>query len=444
MNSTTDLTKIWSTCNSGVESGLCSSLNPVFKPLRRTVIAVAVGIALLLNSPVQSQDNGHAATSIIPALDDAAAQLLAQQVAEVGTAMVATGQVPALAIAITSRDQIWLAESFGETAVDSAVGVNDTTAFRVASVSKTFTAALLSLLVEERFLRWGTPLADYLPQIRFKDPTLSSTLTLEQLLSHRTGLPHHTFDLRIEANEELHTLVRDLDTVTPKCRPGDCYAYQNVTFTLAGVIAEASTGDFLDVLMARRLFMPLSLEQASLGREALLASDSWARPHVRRSGRLRAVDPLPTYYRLPAAAGVNASALDLAKWMQALLGSRPDVLGPAVLDQMAEARIETPTEIRGTGWRRKRLSHAGYGLGVRVFEYSGQQLVFHAGAVQGYRALMGVMPEADFGVAIVWNSESGLPSALFPTILDRRLGLDPEIWLDVNHFGHTGLVRAAR
>jgi beta-lactamase class C len=358
--------------------------------------------------------------------------------------MVATGQVPALAVAITSGDRIWLAESFGETAVGSGVGVNARTSFRLASVSKTFTAALLSVLVEERFLRWGTPLADYLPQIRFKDPALSSTLTLEQLLSHRTGLPHHTFDLRIEANEELHTLVDELHTITPKCRPGDCYAYQNVTFTLAGVIAEASTGDFLDVLMARRLFIPLSMEQASMGRDALIASDSWARPHVRRSGRWRATDPLPTYYRLPAAAGVNASAVDLAKWMQALLGSRPDVLSPTVLDQMAQTRVETPTEIRGNGWRRKRLSNAGYGLGVRVFEYSGQQLVFHAGAVQGYRALMGVLPDADFGVAIVWNSESGLPAGLFPTILDRRLGLGPEIWLDVKRFGHTELVRAAR
>lgn len=356
--------------------------------------------------------------------------------------MVASGQVPAMAVAIASREQIWLAHSFGETAIGSGESVHARTSFRLASVSKTFTAALLSVLVEERFLRWNTPLADYLPQIRFQDPQLSSNLTLELLLSHRTGLPHHTFDLRIEANEELHTLVDELHTITPKCLPGDCYAYQNVAFTLAGVVAEASTGDFLDVLMARRLFVPLGLEQASMGREALLATESWARPHVRRSGRMLALQPLPTYYRLPAAAGVNASALDLAKWIQALLGSRPDVLSAQALEQMAQTRIDTPTEIRGSGWRRKRLSNAGYGLGVRVFDYAGHQLVFHAGAVQGYRALLGVLPEADFGVAIIWNSESGLPSGLFPTILDRRLELDAERWLDIRRFGHTALMQA--
>ncbi|MCB1626183.1 MAG: beta-lactamase family protein [Xanthomonadales bacterium] len=383
------------------------------------------------------------ATPPAPRLAEPQAKSLANEVAEVGTALVATGQVPALAIAMVTSDEILLAEAFGETAVGSGTGADSQTVFRLASVSKTFTAALLSVLVEERYLRWSTPLADYLPQIRFQDPKLGETLTLEQLLSHRTGLPHHTFDLRIEANEELHTLVDELYTVTPKCVPGDCYAYQNVAFTLAGVLAEAATGDFLDVLMARRLFVPLQMTDASVGREALLSAGSWSRPHVRRGGRWRAVEPLPTYYRLPAAAGVNASATDLAKWMQALLGARPEVLSDRARTQMAQTRIDTPTEIRGTGWRRKRLSQAGYGLGVRVFEYSGQQLVFHAGAVQGYRALLGVLPDSDFGVAIVWNSESGLPAGLFPTILDRWLSLPPERWLDGKRFGHTALLQSS-
>lgn len=403
---------------------------------------LALSLALALPAWAATVPNAAPERQPAPRLESKAARQLADEVAEVGTALAATGQVPALAIAMVTGDQVLLAQAFGETAVGSGSGATGQTAFRVASVSKTFTAALLSVLVEERYLRWNTPVAEYLPQIRFQDPNLAGTLTLELLLSHRTGLPHHTFDLRIEANEELHALVDELYTITPKCQPGDCYAYQNVAFTLAGVLAEASTGDFLDVLMARRLFVPLQMSEASVGREALLGSNSWARPHVRRGGRWRAVEPLPTYYRLPAAAGVNASATDLAKWMQALLGARPEVLSTQALEQMAQTRIETPTEIRGSGWRRKRLQQAGYGLGVRVFEYSGHQLVFHAGAVQGYRALLGVLPDSDFGVAIVWNSESGLPAGLFPTILDRWLGLPPERWLDGQRFGHTALLRA--
>jgi beta-lactamase class C len=59
-------------------------------------------------------------------------------------------------------------------------------------------------------------------------------------------------------------------------------------------------------------------------------------------------------------------------------------------------------------------------------------VVFHAGAVQGYRGLVALVPERDLGVAILWNGESGLPSGLLPTILDRAIGLPAQRWLDVD------------
>ena len=91
--------------------------------------------------------------------------------------------------------------------------------------------------------------------------------------------------------------------------------------------------------------------------------------------------------------------------------------------------VNTPGEMR-SGWRHQRLSSAGYALGWRVFDYSGHQVVFHAGAVQGYRGLMALVPGQDLGVAMVWNSDSSLPSGLLPTILDRAMGLPGEPWVE--------------
>ncbi len=346
-----------------------------------------------------------------------------------GQAIADSGQVPALGLAVVTSKHVLLAEGFGKTQVGEGSPASRETVFRLASLSKTLTAGLLTTLVQDRFLDWTTPVEAYMPGVRFKDPTTAATLNLEQLLSHRTGLPHHTFDLRIEANEEFHALVDAFGSVTPRCQPGSCYAYQNVAFSLAGVVAEAATGDFINVLMAKRLFLPLGMARASMGKEGLVGSDSWARPHIRLRGKWRAVEPLPTYYRLPAAAGVNASPADLAIWLQALLGAHPGVLDPDALAQIGQTRIDTPTEIRGRSWRRARLRQAGYGLGVRVFDYAGHRMIFHAGAVQGYRALMGVLPDNDFGVVVIWNSETSLPSGLFPTILDRRLRLPDSKWI---------------
>jgi beta-lactamase class C len=58
--------------------------------------------------------------------------------------------------------------------------------------------------------------------------------------------------------------------------------------------------------------------------------------------------------------------------------------------------------------------------------------VFHGGAVQGYRASIALVPERDLGVVILWNSTSGVPSGLMPTILDSAIGLAPGDWLDLD------------
>ena len=94
-----------------------------------------------------------------------------------------------------------------------------------------------------------------------------------------------------------------------------------------------------------------------------------------------------------------------------------------------------------SGWRRERVHSASYALGWRVFDYAGEEVVFHAGAVQGYRGLTALLPGRDLGVVILWNSESSLPSGLLPTIIDRAIGLPAERWLDVDtDFGADNLM----
>jgi beta-lactamase class C len=76
-----------------------------------------------------------------------------------------------------------------------------------------------------------------------------------------------------------------------------------------------------------------------------------------------------------------------------------------------------------------------------VFDYAGEEVVFHAGAVQGYRGLTALLPGRDLGIAILWNSESSLPSGMLPTIIDRAIGLPAQRWLDVDtDFGADNLM----
>jgi len=308
------------------------------------------------------------------------------------------------------------------------------TVFRLASLSKSFAGTVTGLLVDHGPLRWDSRVADFLPTLQLAEPDAAEHLTIADLLSHRVGLKPHTYDKDIEANAEYHNLVGLLPAAPLTCQPGECYGYQNVAFSLIGDIVFAASGQFYPEAVSRRIFQPLGMNDASLGLDGILTSPRWARPHIKtKSGAWRSLTPKPTYYRLAPAAGVNASISDMAQWVIAQAGYRPDVLPRALLEALHSPIIETPSELktRPNHWRAQRLSSAAYGLGWRVYDYSGRRLLYHGGAVQGYRSAMAILPERELGVVILWNSTSAAPSGLLPTILDRALGLPEHRWLDI-------------
>jgi beta-lactamase class C len=131
------------------------------------------------------------------------------------------------------------------------------------------------------------------------------------------------------------------------------------------------------------------------------------------------------------AAGVNASLRDMEKWLVAQMGDRPDVLSPALLDTLHAPGVATPSELRATEWRRGRLTDAHYALGWRVYKYGGETLIYHAGAVAGYRTMIGFFPKYNAGVVTLWNSTGPTPSGLMPMVFDELLGLPHVDWAGI-------------
>ncbi|WP_132986460.1 serine hydrolase domain-containing protein [Luteimonas terricola] len=346
--------------------------------------------------------------------------------------VVANQRVPGLAMAIVHKGEVLSARGYGITDVSAAEPVDAHTVFRLASLSKPFAGTVTGLLVAEGSLRWDSNVADFMPALRFSNPEAAGKLTVADVLSHRVGLGRNTYDRDIERNADYRTLVQRFADAPMTCDVGECYSYQNVAFSLVGDVVFAATGQFFSEAVAGRIFKPLGMNDASYGLEGIQASPRWARPHVRAGGGWRSLTPKPTYYRVAPAAGVNASISDMAQWLIAQSGRRPDVLPAPLLATLQQPLVSTPREMRTSSWRRERVNEAGYALGWRVYEYAGHRVVFHAGAVQGYRGLMALMPERDLGVVVLWNGESSLPTGLLPTILDSAIGLGPRQWLDVD------------
>jgi beta-lactamase class C len=345
-------------------------------------------------------------------------------------ALVADQRVPGLAMAIVQNGRILSARGYGITDVSDAAPIDAHTVFRLASLSKAFAGTMTGMLVSEGALRWDSRLTDFMPGLQLSEPGAAQQLTVAEVLSHRVGLTHNTYDRDLEANVDYRSLVQKLAYAPMACHPGDCYAYQNIAFSLVGDVVFAATGKFYPDAVAQRIFKPLGMNDASYGLEGIESSARWAKPHVRGRGGWVSLIPKPSYYRVAPAAGVNASISDMAQWLIAQTGHRPDVLPASLLATLHAPVVDTPGELRGSSWRRARLNAAGYGIGWRIYDNAGHRVVFHGGAVQGYRGVVAMVPERDFGIAILWNSESSLPSGLLPTILDSAIGLTPGHWLD--------------
>ncbi len=347
--------------------------------------------------------------------------------------LVADQRIPGMAMAIVQGGRIVSMRGYGITDTRAAEPIDSHTVFRLASLSKSFAGTMTGLLVNDGVIRWDSRVNEYLPDFHLQSDYATQRLTVADVLSHRVGLVHNTYDRDLEGNLDYRSLTQKLSNAPSACLPGDCYGYQNVAFSLIGDVVFAATGTFYQQEVERRILKPLGMNDASLGLEGIEASPRWAKPHVRGRGGWVSIEPKPNYYRVAPAAGVNASISDMAQWILAHGGHRPDVLPAPLLATLHAPLVATPGELRGT-WRRQRLSSASYAIGWRVYDYAGHPLVFHAGAVQGYRGMMAMMPERDLGVVILWNSESSLPSGLLPTILDSALGLPAQRWLDVAPF----------
>jgi beta-lactamase class C len=156
------------------------------------------------------------------------------------------------------------------------------------------------------------------------------------------------------------------------------------------------------------------MQTASVGYEPFVNNPNHAEPHVKSGGRWKTVRVKPNYYSVAPAAGVNASALDLGKWLTAQMGGRPAVFDPVLVETLIQPRVETTRDKRRKYWR-DLLSEAHYGLGWRIYRLGAHEIAYHSGWVSGYRADLAWSSEGAIGIAVLMNVESNSISELTTT-----------------------------
>jgi beta-lactamase class C len=315
--------------------------------------------------------------------------------------------IPGASYAIVKGNKIIATAGFGLRQQGSKAAVDPYTVFRIASVSKTFAGGLSSILAAEGHFSWDDKLVDYVPGFSFKTKRFNNQLKLEHLLSQSSGVMPNAYDNLIEANVPLENILPQFSKIDPMCQPGQCYGYQNVLFSLIDQVMQRTTGKTYAQLLRERIFTPLKLPTASVGLDGFFKTENRAMPHVRARGGWYPTKVVESYYRFSPAAGVNASAVDLGYWLIAQLGHNPDVLSEDILRTITGKRIKTRRDLRRKAWQRY-LTDAHYALGWRVYQFGPDQLLYHGGWVQGYRAEIAYSKEHQLGLVMLMNAESNI------------------------------------
>lgn len=317
------------------------------------------------------------------------------------------------AFVVVSRDQIIHLVTTGHTDTSKKRQIDKNTTFRVASVSKTFAAGLTGILVTEGQFSWDDPVTRYVPDFRINGD--SRQVRIRHLLGQSTGLMPHAYDNLIEDGVALDKIQAQYRKLSYICSPGNCYSYQNSIFSLIEPVIEEVTASSYAALMSEKIFRPLDMKTASVGYEPFINNPNHAKPHVLiKKGKWKTIRVKPNYYRVAPAAGVNASTLDMGKWLMAQLGSHPDIIKPEVVATLTRPRVKTRKEIYRRHWR-KMLTDAHYGLGWRIYQLGEHQLAYHSGWVSGYRADIAWSEQYNLGFAILLNEEANSISKLSAT-----------------------------
>jgi beta-lactamase class C len=332
-----------------------------------------------------------------------------------------------MAIGVVENGRITFLKGYGETLEGSGDPVTPETVFRWASCSKGVAATMVAKLAEQGKINLDAPVADYAPDLKLPNGN-ERLATVGDLLSHRLGLYRNAYDNKLEEGQDPSFLRTQLGLLNATCAPGTCWSYQNVAYDASSEMVSRVTHMPYEQAVKRYLFNPIGMSSGSVSLAGLESNRSWAKPHS--AGR-RPEPIVDTYYKVPAAGGINSNIKDMALWMLAQMGEMPDVLDAKVLDTIHAPYVVTPTERGRLRKFLERLGTAWYGYGWRSYDYAGHRIIGHRGGIKGYRSLILYDPAKKSGVVALWNSDTWQPGGLEFEVMDMIYHLPFRDWMEL-------------
>lgn len=324
--------------------------------------------------------------------------------------------IPGVSVTIIFRDgSSWIGSS-GRADVGRRVDVTPETAFALASVSKTYTAALILDLARDGLIDLDAAARRYVPEA-----ALDKRISIRMLLDHTSGLDdyflHPPIDRALQANPDAFWSVKRTLTYVgkPYFPPGRGWHYSNTNYLYLGLIAERVTGQPLAAQLRKRFFAPLDLAETwyqavekpsgPLAHGYRFAGTKITAPPIDLSTKAR-VAPFTSVVTAAGGAGsIAATSSDAARWARLLYSGK--VLGQTMTAKMLDGVAVT------AGYHPR----VPYGLGVQAFPIDGRLAIGHSGRLLGFRSAMRHLPDFGVTIAVLTNQSRADPAVIVRDLL---------------------------
>ena len=300
-------------------------------------------------------------------------------------------KIPGLSLAVIKDGKLIRAAGYGFANLELQVPATKDTVYEIGSISKQFASEAVMLLVEDGKIELDDPINKYLPA---NAPASWEKITVRGLLNHTSGLKDWTevkeFSYRREYSaEEFIDLVKSFPLLF---EPNANWGYSNTNLPLIGIIVEKASGKAFDDFVTERIFKPLALPTIRFKHQEDIVPNR-ATGYVLRNGAWKNGEPFRPKV-IAASGGVLASAIDLAKWWDAVLHGK--IVKPASLAEMLK-----PAQLNDG----RKVTH---GFAFFTNTFNGNTYIFHSGStVGGFGSGVYYFPKEKITIAVVGNLEDG-------------------------------------
>jgi CubicO group peptidase (beta-lactamase class C family) len=336
--------------------------------------------------------------------------------------------VPGLAVTVVKDSVVVLSRGYGLRDVEGELEVTPRTLFAIGSSSKAFTTMAIGMLVDDGKLDWDEPVRSYLPAFQMWDAFATERMTPRDLVTHRSGLPRHD---AVWYNSPLSRkdIFDRLQYLEPSQDFRTTFQYQNIMFMTAGYLVGQMSGGTWEDFVRSRIFDPLGMDGSNFS-VSVMARAADAAKGYRWDGDEEKLVHMP-YRNIDAigpAGSINSNVEDMANWLKLHLG-RGTVEGEEIVSRGQVNQMHTPYMFISSPASTPELPTNGYGLAWFIQPYRGHFRVQHGGNIDGFSALVSLLPLDGIGIVLLTNL-NGNPANTFVErgIVDRLLGLDPIDW----------------